>query len=260
MESRFWNKTNIFGMAGILAYAVTTLVLFIPFKGEPSMSLVDWQSPLGIIVIVLFFISIVLYCVGIFTHEHQLSPREAADLLESRKQYLPKLKDIVMKKTKQLESIRDLASKMSIDEYLKSYIMTSSESKLNTNKVLDILKLDTISGYKSGIAMYHNLYYEDLKKDDDLLKPMETEYDLLIAQVKDRKLKKILNELWDVTDKTNSRIIFESMMKNSKKPLSPSRKNLVNDVEKFYSRKIKPIPMTRVLNRIDDLLNGESDE
>jgi hypothetical protein len=34
MQDRFWNKTNIFGFAGILAYAVTTLVLFIGYSAS----------------------------------------------------------------------------------------------------------------------------------------------------------------------------------------------------------------------------------
>lgn len=118
---KFWSKTNIYGLAGILAYAVTVLVLFIPFKGESSMSLVDWQSPLGIIVMVLFALSCGLYVWGICKHEHQMTPREAVNLLKGREEYLPKLKNNIQNQTKQLEVNRDLAGKITFTQYLQKY-------------------------------------------------------------------------------------------------------------------------------------------
>ena len=259
MPNKFWNKTNIFGLAGILAYAVTTLVLFIPFKGEPSMSIVDWQSPLGIIVMTFFLLSCGLYAWGICKHEHHLSPREAADLLESRKEYMPQLKGNVANRTKQLEHIRDMASDMIFNEYLSKYVSDPSKLNIKNHGLFFVLKEYVLIGFKVGSAMYNNLYYEDLKKADDVLRPLETEYDLLVSQVKDKNLKKKLNEHWDIVDKTNSRIIFEQMMRK-KDTLSPIRRNLVNIVEKFYSRKLKPITIRRINDRIDELLYGELDE
>jgi len=260
MPNKYWNKTNIFGLAGILAYAVTTLVLFIPFKGEPSMSLIDWQSPLGIVVITLFVISIVLYIWAICRREHHLTPREAADLLESRKQYLPQLKDNATNKTKQLEYIRDMASnKITFSEYLTKYVSDPSKLNIKIYGLFYVLREYMLIGFKVGSAMWNNLYYEDLKKADDVLRPLETEYDLLVSQVKDKNLKNKLNEYWDIVDKTNSRIIFEQMMRQID-TLTPMRRNLVNIVEKLYSRKLKPITIRRINDRIDELLYGELDE
>jgi len=223
------------------------------------MSLVDWQSPLGIIVIALFLLSCGLYAWGICKHEHHLSPREVADLLESRKEYLPQLKGNVANKTKQLEHIRDMASDMIFNEYLSKYVSDPSKLNIKNHGLFLVLREYVLIGFKVGSAMYNNLYYEDLKKADDVLRPLETEYDLLVSQVKDKNLKKKLNEYWDIVDKTNSRIIFEQMMRK-KDTFSPIRRNLVNIVEKFYSRKLKSITIRRINDRIDGLLYGELDE
>lgn len=39
--AKIWNRDIISALAGILAYAVTTLALFVPFKGVSSVSLID---------------------------------------------------------------------------------------------------------------------------------------------------------------------------------------------------------------------------
>ena len=242
----WFNSTVRFGVGSLI-------LALLPFSQEGAkMNITSWA---------LVGIGMILVLWGVFKPEHRLTPREAADLLESRKKYLPQLKDNIINKTKRLEYVRDVASKITFDEFLRKFVLGSpSDPKNKEAGFWDIAKFYVIAGFKTSGAMYNNLYYEDLKRKDDILNPLETEYDLLVAQNKDKKLRKKLNEYWDVADKSNSRIIFERMMRNAKHPLSPSRKNLVNLVEKFYSRKIKPIPISNLMNRIDELLCGASDE
>lgn len=217
------------------------------------------HDPVGILGLALIGVSAILFVMNLRRKEHQLSPRQAADLLKSREHYLPQLKENIINKTKCLKHVRDMASKMTFNEYLTKYVSHPSKLNIKIHGLLFVLKENILIGFKVGSAMYNNLYYEDLKQKDDILIPLETEYDLLIAQVKDKNLKKKLNEHWDVVDKSNSRIIFEKMMRHID-TLSPMRRNLVNIVEKIYSRRLKPITLRKINDRIDELLYGELDE
>jgi len=93
--SKIWSKTGISAIAGLFSFVVTMLVLFVPFKGEPAMSLINWQSPLGIIVVVLLIITIVFYAVAIFKHE--LGHREWNIIVEERQEYIPLFRRVVDK-------------------------------------------------------------------------------------------------------------------------------------------------------------------
>lgn len=108
--------------------------------------------------------------------------------------------------------------------------------------------------------MADNLYYEDLKKNDDTLSSLETEYDLLLSQFKDRKLKKLLKGYWDTEDINNSMVCFQRMVINDKYEIKPEARNKANRLGKFNKRRLKPIAINEVMQRIDELLDGAPDE
>jgi hypothetical protein len=122
MGKRFWIKENIFGLAGILAYAVTTLVLFIPFKGEPSMSLINWHSPLGYLVIGLFVLSVVFYAIGIFKRDKKLSHNDEDVILKKRQQFLPKLSSAIDNRIKTARVLQTKAERFPLSQYWDKYL------------------------------------------------------------------------------------------------------------------------------------------
>ena len=83
MRKRLLNQTTLSGFG---AWILSVL----PFFQEGSqMNLTSWA---------LLVIGTLLVFLGFFKPERQMTPRQAADLLESRKQYLPQLKENIIKK------------------------------------------------------------------------------------------------------------------------------------------------------------------
>lgn len=244
MRDRLFNRTTL---SGIGAWILSVL----PFFQEGSMmNATSWA---------LLAIGTILVLWGILKREHQLSPKEAANLLKDRAEYLPKLKNNIQEQTKQVEHIRDIASKITFTQYLGKYYSFLKGTKKRSSFIGKIGDIPwAIRIVPSGVT--NNLYYHDLKKMDDLYNSLETEYELLLPEIKDRKLKKKLKNFWDLEDMNNSRIAFGQMVKNDKYPISPEARKIANKMEKFYKRSLKLIPITEIMERIDELLDGEPDE
>lgn len=195
---------------------------------------------------------------GIANPEHQLTPKEANDLFKSRGEYLPKLKDNIERQTARLEYIRGLAGKITFTQYLEKYYPSLRGTKKKTDKrnIKDIY-MDNKLGSES---MMHNLYYHDLKRNDEILNGLGTGYDLLVARVKDRKLRGKLKGYWNFEDANNSRIVLEQMMINDKFEIKPESRKKVNLIERFVRGTIKQITIRQIMDRIDELIDGAPDE
>ena len=251
MLKMFWNKNNISTLAGILAYAVTTLVLFIPTKGESQMSLVNWQSPMGITIIGLFVLSVALYAISIAKREKQLSYHDMKVLIEKRREYLEPLKVVIKGRLTRSDYLVKQASELPLEEYHKKYAL-----RLKTNKATAIYSWIFI---KQNF-MVDNLYYGSLKDNDSEYRPMIKDYEFMYAQIKDRKLKRKLNGLWQFEHMCNSINIFALLSKNH-----PDIKKTIHGLrtartgEKYNADAIKR-QLNDVMTRIDQLLDGEEDE
>jgi hypothetical protein len=224
MQNKFWNKTNIFGLAGILAYSVTTLVLFIPFKGEPSMSIIDWRSPLGIIVIVLFVISVILYIWGIFKKEKTLSFNDKKALVEGRAQLLPKLRLCIDSRLKATRPLINKAESLSLNQYWEKYLKNTMPYIITKKKPERPLQIAN-SLVRHGF-MFNNLYYQELKEADGNYKRTVDNYKLTISQVdsiiSDKKLNSLLRGLWKYEHMHHSIQIYASLnMGNKNIPNTP---------------------------------------
>jgi hypothetical protein len=256
MGNTFWNKTNILGLAGLLAYAVTFLVLLIPFKGEPSVSLVDWRSPLGIIVICLFVTSIGLYIWGILKRSLSFNDKKA--LVEGRRQTLSDLRQSIDRRLKATRPLATKAERMSIlqywDKYLKNtypYIITKQKPR----KPLEI----TNSLVKHGF-MWNNLYYQELKENDGNYKRAVDEYNINYSKIDDRgrkALERPLRWLWRLEHITSSTQIYTTFSMNNKQiPNAPSgyRKGLWG---KHKCEESLQDCLTNVENQISKLVQGD---
>lgn len=253
MENKFWNKTNILGLAGLLAYVVTVLVLFIPFKGEPSMSLVNWHSPIGLIVIALFFLSLGLYVYGIFKKpQQQLKLSGLATLVETRKLYLTPLKDNIKDRLSRANYLVKEASEYPLNEYSKKYAPTKKAPQIGVYSWI-FVKLRFI---------VDNLYFESLKGNDAEYRKLNQEYQFLYTQITDGKLKKLLNGLWSMEHTHNSLNVFTLLSKNNPTvaiKVTPRGLRTARIGEKFgivaFNRQLDI-----VMKRIETLLDGVEDE
>lgn len=259
MREKFWSKTNIFGLAGILAYAVTTLVLFIPFKGEPSMSLVNWQSPLGIVVIILFASSIALYGHGMFKEESKLSYRDMQGLIERRKKYLPSLDTVIDKRLKRASELANRATQRTLVSYRDKYLLHSwkyvvCKAFWSRNDDLAIQNALAWTGF-----LKDNLFYGLLKDSDTQYQSLTTQYQNLVAQVIDGKLKKLLDGIW-IEERTvySMRIWCMLSKKSNKVPHTPFGIRFARRGESFGEQTLVR-QRSKVTQRISELLEGDYD-
>lgn len=242
-KPKFLTTRNFVGFGG-LALTVAPY-----FEESDKMNALTW-------VLVAVGSGLVLW--GIAKPEHQLSPKENEDLLKNRRQYLPKLKNNIEKQTLRLEYIRGLAGKITFTQYLEKYYPSLKGTKKKTDKRnINDIYLGSKIGSK---ATMHNLYYHDLKRNDGIINGLGTEYDLLIARLKDSNLKHKLKDYWDFEDANNSRIVLEQIMINDKFEIKPESRKRVNLIEKLVRGTVKQITIRQVIDRIDELIDGVPDE
>jgi hypothetical protein len=260
MPKNLFSKTNISLTAGLLAYIVTILVLFIPFEGQPSMSLIDWHSYLGIIVITLFVLSLVLYIYGILKHDKCLSPKEALELLNKRKEYLPELKTIIENKIKEHDLCRDKASNTSIEDYSKSYFWNNHKYRSSLKRHPNNINLAFQEALFASGFITDNLLYQDLIKRDPNMSNIESKYNILFAQITDKKLKKYIKDYWWYEQRFNSWRVLEEIIKNGKYKININKLRILNTVSNKFSSPQKNKALSKIMNRIDELLDGMEDE
>jgi hypothetical protein len=255
MDRKFWNKTNIFGISGIFAYAVTTLVLFIPFKGEPGMSLVNWHSPLGIIVLILFVISVGLYAWGILKREHNLSFNDKKVIVAERQEILPKLRLSMESKLKATRPLINRAENLPLNQYWEKYLKNTMPyliTKQRPQKPLEI----TNKLVRKKFPL-NNLYYQELKENDANYKQVEDNYNIILSKIDDSELKKSLKWLWRSEHFAHSAQIYASLsMKNKNIPNVPLGYRLGLKSKHFTESGFQDC-LREVENRIYYLLRGD---
>ena len=228
---RFFKSRLLVGIGGL------ALTIAPYFQESDTMNIYTWS-------LVVIGSALVLW--GVIKPEHQLSPKEAVELLRNRRTYLPRLKKNIEKQIRQLEYIRGIASKFTFTQYLGKYYSSQNSFKW-------AVKI-------APIGMYNNLYYQDLKNTNDAINVLEAEYDILVSQVTDPKLKKKLKQYWEVENMNNSRIVFSNMMKNDKYEIKPIVRMLSNIIDGISRRNVKVPSIRDVMVRIDELLRGALDE
>lgn len=219
MGNKFWNKTNIYGLAGALSWVITVLVLFIPFKGDSTVSLVQWDSPLGIVVIALSCIVAALYFIAILKHDKVLSFNDKKALLEERGKILPKLQTAIDNRLKAALPLKNKAEKYPLSKYWEDYLRYTLRYIGRRNKPKSDQEISN-QLFNKGF-MLNNLYYQDLKEQDGNYKRSVECYNLVLSQVKttvnDKELVKRLNYLWRMEHWCRSTQIYATIKMSNKK-------------------------------------------
>ncbi len=196
---------------------------------------------------------------SIFSRDKVLSPRDYVALFEDRKKYLPELKSTIELKIARHEYLMNKASKCSFEDYGKKYFWNNKKYKDSMKKHPNNINFAYQIGFWATGFIGDNLLYKDLIKADDTLSEIESKYKLLYSHIKDKKLKKLLNNYWYFDRVANSGWIFEEMMKNSKQKITIPKRRLMSigfDTQgNFKSRRL-----SMVIERIDELLDGVEDE
>lgn len=196
---------------------------------------------------------------SIFTKEKTLSPRDYIALFEDRKKYLPELKTIIAAKINRHEYLMNKSSKASFEDYGKEYFWNNKKYKDSLRKHPNNINFAYQIGFWATGFIADNLLYQDLMKADDILSEIESKYKLLYSQIKDRKLKKLLKDYWYLERVANSGWIFEELMKNSKQQITVTKRRLMN-IGFRTQGDFKGKKLSMIIERIDELSNGEKDE
>ncbi|MBI2860568.1 MAG: hypothetical protein HYX91_03555 [Chloroflexi bacterium] len=255
MEKYFWNKTNIYGLAGIVSWAITVLVLFIPFKGDSTVSLVIWNSPLGIIVITLFVIAVVLYAYALFKTEKRLSFNDQKAIVSERQKVLPELRESVEKRLKALRPLMNKAEKLPLMQYWEKYLKNTMPYLVTKRKPQKPIEITNKLVRKK--FPINNLYYYELKETDPFYKRILDNYNIILSKVDDKKLKKKLHSLWWLEHIARSLQIYASLSMNNKKIPNVPMGYRGGYRGKQYTEDGFQIQLKDIESRINELLRGD---
>lgn len=220
MGKSFWNRDRIIGLAGLLAYAVATLILFIPFKGDATVSLVDWNSTLGVIVITFFVVSVGLYIYGIFKPERTLSYRDKKAIVEERQPILKELEEVIQQRLRVAKELSDIAVKLPLSQYWDKYLKHSWPAilypKVAPKPIVIMNQL-----FKHGF-IWNNIFFTWLKEENKRHKSLVNKVDFFCTQIRDNELEKRLTGLWKFEHTANSAQIYTNLSIKNKLPHSPT--------------------------------------
>jgi uncharacterized integral membrane protein len=214
-----WSKSGITTAAGIFAYVVTILVLFIPFEGEPSMSLINWQTPLGIIVIVVFVVSVVLYFIALFKREIGYPDKEK--IVIQRRENLPLLRQTIdALKIRQREIALDIG-KMPLEGFYDDYLKNNNDYK-RYKKVLIFHKSDEQTKHKVAILLAISRYFlkkpvclASIMRDDKTINEILEEKNIYYSRNNDKKLSDIIDVLINLITKRDSILAWTELSTNN---------------------------------------------
>jgi hypothetical protein len=236
MRRRIFNRTTGAGIGSLL-------LAVLPFTLEDNtMNPTTWA---------LLVIGVGLVLWGVFKKpQRRLGLSELKEIVGKREEYLNPLKDNINKRLSRANDLVKDASEYPLEEYQKKYAPTKHMPAIGVYSWI-FLKLRFI---------IDNLYYESLKENDLKYRQLIQEYRFLYTQIKDNKLKKKLDGLWDLEHQHNSINIFTLLSKNH-----PAVRNTPHGLrtarfgEKFgvaaFNRQLDG-----VMKRISLLLDGGEDE
>lgn len=180
----------------------------------------------------------------------RLKRSQLDDLIKNRKRYLLPIRPIIEERLKIADKLALEAGQYPHEEYQKRYLPFQRNKKpLAIQNALVRRKF-----------MWNNQYYQLLKDRDEGIQSLIRDYDIYYAQIKDGKLKKHLKQLWKVEHYSNSLKAFNILAKGEKHiPHTVIGLNIAKIGENINKVDINN-SISKVLTRIDELLDGEEDE
>jgi len=222
------------------------------------MSLVRWDSPLGIIVIFLFSITVVLYLIAILKTERHLSYPDKTALVEERKQTLLKLKHSIESRMKATRPLITKSERLPLNQYWDKYLKNAFPyiiTRKNPQKPVKIINDLVNRGF-----VLNNLYYQELKESDPNYNQIVDNYNINNSKIDKWALKVLepkLNWLWRLEHYTSSTLICATLsMSNKRVPNVPIGYRLGLFGKKRSRDNIQNC-LTEIESKISELLRGE---
>ena len=217
---RKWDKTRIATIAGLLAYIVTILILFIPFKGESAMSLINWQTPLGIVVIVFFVVSITLYAIACFKRE--LSYPDKEKKVKQRQENLPLLRNSIDAILERQKELAFEIGKRPLQNFFDEYLKKSKEYKLHRKLLNTFHTSDKTTKHKVAILVAIAKFFfakticlNDECKDDERMTRLQAKKEVYYHRNDDRELSRDIDYLFTAAAKYHSALAFSELATNN---------------------------------------------
>ncbi len=207
MFKKIWNKTGITAIAGLTAYIVTILVLFIPFRGEPAKNLVDWSSPIAIIAMVLFAISLILYGIGIFKHDMDFLQKKT--ILENRQKDIPLIRTEIDKAVVRYQELARTAGELPLEDYYDRYFKNNDTFRKEYVKLVqpnEQLKRKIAIFYSMRTKNFQNknTWLIELVGKDLVMNEIKNEIDTLLSRIGDRQLRKDIEYMYQCLEREAS--------------------------------------------------------
>lgn len=168
----------------------------------------------------------------------------------NRKTYLQPLQSNIKKRITLANQLCIKAGNLSLTEYQEKYLPFQKNMKpLAIQQAL----------FHKGF-MWDNKFYQYLKDTDYQYQRLTTNYSFYLNQVRDKRLKDELNQLWCLEHKQNSAKAFDILTQKEK-----SIKNTITVLsiaktgEKIETRTVN-ISQKKVFGRIEKLIGGAEDE
>ena len=226
------------------------------------MSLINWQSPLGVVVIVIFATSVILYGIGIFKRE--LGFYEKKVMLDQRQEYIPLFRQVVDKMLTRMKELAVEAGKLPLEQYYNKYL------KLNNTYKREYLKLSfshkdekvrckvaiVAALGKKGFGRKNSYLYE-LEDKDTSMDALKKEYAIFLARANDNPLSKSLKRLFKQAMVMYSGYSIAEIAKNNDFPFKdPKYINVTYEKPKILESFVN-IFHKWVNERFDALLRGD---
>ena len=183
-----------------------------------------------------------------------LSPIEMQYEIKQREQYLPKLENIIETRIKKANELAKVVENIPLSKYHEKYLKYSLRFR-NKKTPSSILYGLAAKGF-----MTDNLYYEFLKSSNATYKNILTEYNFILANVKDKILRRLLNGLWVIEHQVNSSAIITALSKKNPKVKHTSYGYRLSRIGEKASAKALNDQLLKIKARVKELLEGAEDE
>lgn len=199
-------------------------------------------------------IAIALIAYGVFKEPAREPLPVIKARIKSRKEYLPKLRNIIDQRLKRQRELATKAGKLPLEEYYNRYLSRGNDYKLAyrllsvSHKEPTRRKMAIITGLHFQKFFMNNVYLFALEENDDTAKALRKEYDTYSARNTDSKLSREIETLLKVARQFNSCVVLAEIGKHSDLPFKSSKY-----IAGLYSGQLK---LDRRLQKQHQKVNG----
>jgi len=162
----------------------------------------------GYLLIVIGSIYFLYALLRMFRGKKPLSHLEMQHEIKKRKQYLPKLKDVITQRLSKSCELVQIAGEYPLIEYHNRYLNGTKIYARGKRFYPNDENMAILFALGSSGFITDNLYYDMLKENNADFNNLQMRYKMLYSRIKDKKLKRLLKQLWITEHVSNSDSIY----------------------------------------------------